>query len=177
MNYANFTTATVTKEGYYYGLDLTTGGTTAKQTISASNRLSLKLLDITSGVCRKAEAGTYTISMQYYSSADKGYLTLTTTLTLTDTQDQPEIRIDRIKANKTCATALELAQNCLTPATGTITECVVTGETQPGSKVAIKAGDQINIRSVTVVGTYKIAGGQEVTVTYTIYVQKTLTNS
>ena len=115
--------------------------------------------------------------MQYYSSENKGFVTRTTTLTLTDTQDQPEIRIDRIKANKTCATALELAQNCLTPATGTITECVVTGETQPGSKVAIKAGDQINIRSVTVVGTYKIAGGQEVTVTYTIYVQKTLTNS
>lgn len=177
MNYVNFTTATVTKEGYYYGLDLTTGGTTAKQTINASNRLSLKLLDITSGVCRKAEVGTYTISMQYYSSADKGYLTLTTKLTLTDTQDQPEIRFDRLTSNKTCTTALELAQNCLTPDTGTITECVVTGETLPGSKVILKSGDQINIRSVTVVATYKIAGAQEVTVTYTVYVRKTLTNS
>lgn len=180
MNYITYTSATISKDGYYYGTDLTIGGTTAKQTISTSNTLSplsLKILDITSGVCRKAETGTYTIEMQYYSSENKGFVTRTTTLTLTDTQDQPEIRIDRIKANKTCATALELAQNCLTPATGTITECVVTGETQPGSKVAIKAGDQINIRSVTVVGTYKIAGGQEVTVTYTIYVQKTLTNS
>ena len=103
-------------------------------------------------------------------------MTLSTRLTLTDTQDEPEGRIDRIKASKSCATALELAQNCLTPESGTITECVVTGETQPGSKVAVKAGDQVNIRSVTVVGTYKIAGGQEVTVTYTVYVQKTLTN-
>lgn len=175
-NYTQYTSATITKDGYYYGSDLTTGGTTAKQTLGASNRLSLKTLDITSGVCRKAETGTYTIALQYYSSADRGYMTLTTTLTLTDTQDEPEVRIDRIKANKSCATALELAQNCLTPETGTITECVVTGETQPGSKVALKAGDQVNIRTVTVVSTYKIAGGQEVTVTYTISVGKTLTN-
>ena len=180
MNYASYTSATVTKEGYYYGSDLTIGGTTTKQSFSATTSvapLSLKLLDITSGVCRKAETGTYTIEMQYYSAADKAYVPLSTTLTLTDTQDEPEVRIDRIKANKNCANALELAQNCLTPETGTITECVVTGETQPGSKVALKAGDQVNIRSVTVVGTYKIAGGQEVTVTYTIYVHKTLTNS
>ena len=176
MNYMSFTSATITKEGYYYGSDLTVGGTLAKQTIGASSSLSLKTLDITNGICRKAETGTYTISLQYYSSADKGYMTLATTLTLTDTQDEPEVRIDRIKANKSCATALELAQNCLTPETGTITECVVTGETQPGSQVALKAGDQVNIRSVTVVSTFKIAGGQEVTVTYTIYVQKTLTN-
>lgn len=177
MNYTNFTTATITKDGYYYGLDLTTGGTTAKQTISASNRLSLKLLDITSGVCKKAEAGTYTILLEYYSSADKGYLTQTTTLTLTDTQDQPEIRIDRIKSTKTCTTALELAQNCLALEDGTITECVVTGETLPGSKVALKSGDQVNIRSVTVVNKFKISGAQEVTVTYSIDVRKTLTNS
>ena len=104
-------------------------------------------------------------------------MTLTTTLKLTDTQDEPEVRIDRIKSTKSCANALELAQNCLTPASGRITECVVTGETQPGSKVALKSGDQVNIRSVTVMSTYQIAGGQDVTVTYTIYVGKTLTNS
>lgn len=176
MNYMSFTSATITKDGYYYGTDLSIGGTLAKQTLGASSSLSLKTLDITSGICRKAETGTYTIALQYYSSADKGYVTLTTTLTLTDTQDEPEVRIDRIKANKSCVNALELAQNCLTPETGTITECTVTGETQPGSKVELKAGDQVNIRSVTVVSTYKIAGGQEVTVTYMIYVRKTLTN-
>ena len=176
MTYMNFESATITKDGYYYGADLTTGKTTTPQIISRADRLSIKTLDITSGVCRKAEKGTYTIALQYYSSEARGYETLTTTLTLTDTQDEPEVRIDRIQANKSCATALELAQNCLTTESGTITECVVTGETLPGSQVAIKAGDQINIRSVTVVGTYKIAGGQEVTVTYLIDVQKTLTN-
>lgn len=176
MNYMSFTSATITKDGYYYGNDLSLGGTLAKQTLGASSSLSLKTLDITSGICRKAETGTYTIALQYYSSADKGYVTKTTTLTLTDTQDEPEVRIDRIKANKNCANALELAQNCLTPAAGTITECIVTGETQPGSKVELKAGDQVNIRSVTVVSTYKIAGGQEVTVTYMVYIRKTLTN-
>ena len=176
MNYINFTSATVTKDGYYYGNDLTLGGTNAKQTLASSNRLSLKTMDITSGVCRKAATGTYTIALQYYSSVDKGYMTLTTTLTLTDTQDEPEVRIDRITSTKSCTTALELAQNCLTPELGTITECVVTGETQPGSKVVIKAGDQRHIESVTVVGNYTIAGGQVVTVTYTIPVRKTLTN-
>ena len=177
MNYMSFTSATVMKDGYYYGTDLTAGGKTEKQTISPSSLLSLKILDITSGVCRKAETGTYTIALQYYSSANMGYMTLTTTLTLTDTQDQPEVRIDHVKATKTCASALDLALDCLTVDGGKITECVVTGEEQPGSKVAIKAGDQVNIRSVTVVGTYKIAGGQDVTVTYTVSVGKTLTNS
>ena len=177
MNYMSFTSATVMKDGYYYGTDLTAGGKTEKQTISPSSLLSLKILDITSGVCRKAETGTYTIALQYYSSANMGYMTLTTTLTLTDTQDQPEVRIDHVKATKTCASALDLALDCLTVDGGKITECVVTGEEQPGSKVAIKAGDQVNIRSVTVLGTYKIAGGQDVTVTYTVSVGKTLTNS
>lgn len=175
-NYAMFTSAAVTKGGNYYSYDLTTGGTTAVQSLSASNRLSLKILDITSGVCRKAETGTYTISLQYYSTDDKAYRTLTTTLTLTDAQDMPDVHIDRITASKSCATALELAQNCLSLDAGTITECVVTGESEPGSKVAIKAGDQINIKSVTIVTTYTIAGGQAVTVTYTVSVGKTLTN-
>ena len=103
-------------------------------------------------------------------------MTLSSTLTLTDTQDQPEITIERVTASKSCTTALELAQNCLIPENGTITECVVTGETQPGSKVAVKAGDQINIKSVTVVGTYQIAGDRKITMTYTISVGKTLTN-
>ena len=174
LSYNTFVSATVMKDGYYYGDDLTLGGSTAKQTIGGSDRLSLKTLDINTGVCRKAETGTYTITLQYYVSGST--LTRTTTLTLTDTQDQPEVRIDRVKATKSCSTALELAQNCLTPVNGTITECVVTGESQPGSKVAVKAGDQINIRSVTVEGKYKIAGAQEVTVTYTIDIQKTLTN-
>ena len=138
--------------------------------------MSLKTLDITNDSCRKAETGTYTIMLQYYSQADKGYMTLTTTLKLTDTQDTPTVNIERITASKSCTTALELAQNCLIPENGTITECVVTGETQPGSKVAVKAGDQINIKSVTVTGTYQIAGDKKINMTYTISVGKTLTN-
>lgn len=175
-NYTMFTSATVTKGSEYFGNDLTVGGTTAKQTLSASNRLSLKTLDITTDTCRKAQTGTYTITLQYYSSADKGYMTQSATLTLTDSQDEPEITIERITASKSCATALELAQNCLTPDNGMITECVVTGESQPGSKVAVKAGDQVNIRSVTIVAKYQIAGGKEITMTYSVSVGKTLTN-
>lgn len=175
-NYAMFTSATVTKGSEYYSTDLTVGGTASKQTLGASTRLSLKTLDITSDAGRKAPTGTYTITLQYYSQADKGYMTLSSTLTLTDTQDQPEITIERVTASKSCATALELAQNCLIPENGMITECVVTGETEPGSKVAVKAGDQVNIKSVTVAGTYQIAGDRKITMTYTISVGKTLTN-
>ncbi len=176
VSYTSFSSATVTKGGNYYSTDLTAGGTSAVQNLAASNRLYLQILSINSGVCRKAETGTYTISLQYYSTADRGYKTLTTTLTLTDTQDMPDVRIDRTTATKSCGTALELAQNCLSLDNGTILECVVTGESEPGSKVLLKAGDQINIRSVTVVTTYKIADGQDVTVTYTISIGKTLTN-
>lgn len=175
-NYTMFTSATITKDGKYYSNDLTVAGTTTKPTIGGSNRLSLKTLDITNDTCRKAETGIYTITLQYYSQADKGYMNLSTTLKLTDTQDEPEISIERITASKSCTTALELAQNCLIPGNGTITECVVTGETQPGSKVAVKAGDQINIKSVTVTGTYQIAGDKKITMVYTIPVGKTLTN-
>lgn len=176
VSYASFSSATVTKGGDYYSTDLTAGGTTAVQNLTASNRLYLQILSISDGVCRKAQTGTYTISLQYYSAADRGYKTLSTNLTLTDTQDIPDVRIDRTTATKTCGTALELAQNCLSLDNGAITECIVTGEEQPGSKMLLKKGDQINIRSITVVTTYKISGGQDVTVTYTISVGKTLTN-
>ncbi len=175
-NYAMFSSATVTKGSEYYSTDLTVAGTTTKQTLGASTRLSLKTLDVTSDTVRKASTGTYTITLQYYSQDSKGYVTLSSALTLTDTQDQPEVTVERVTASKSCATALELAQNCLITANGTITECVVTGETNPGSKVAVKAGDQINIKSVTVVATYTIAGNRNITMTYTIPVGKTLTN-
>lgn len=175
-NYSTFTSATVAKGSEYYSDDLTVAGTTAKQQMGSSDRLLLKTMDITSGVCRKAQTGTYVISLQYYSTEAKGYQTVTTGLTLSDSQDEPEVRVERIKANKNCVSALELAQNCLIPANGSITECTVTGDTQPGSRIALKSGDQVNIKSVTVVSNYTISGGQTVAVTYTISVGKTLTN-
>ncbi len=176
-DYATFTSATVTKNGTYYNTDLTATGTSAVQTLGASSRLSLKTLDITSDTCKKAQTGTYTILLQYYSAADQGYKTLSATLTLTDTQDEPQVSIERITASKSCSTALELAQNCLTVNNGSITECTVTGETNPGSKVAVKTGDQVNIKTITVTSTYTIAGDKKITMTYTITVGKTLTNA
>ncbi len=175
-NYVQFTEATVTKDGYYYSTDLTAAGTSAKQTISSSTVLDLKTLDISSDTCSKAGTGTYTVTMQYYSSVAKGYQTVSAGFVLTDTQDAPTLSIERITASKSCSTALELAQNCLSVDNGTISECVVTGETQPGSKVSVKSGDQINIKSITVTGTYTISGGKKITMTYIVTVGKTLTN-
>lgn len=174
--YISFSNVTITKAGKYYTTDLTAGGTTANQTINPGLLMTVKVLDITSGVCKKAEIGAYTISAQYYSEVAKSYQTLTDTLTLADTQDMPDVRIERTTASKSCGTALELAQNCLSTVTGRITECEVTGASDVGSKVAIKSGDQVNIKSVKVEDTYTISGGQIVTVTYTISIGKTLTN-
>lgn len=174
--YAYFSTfVTITKGGYYYGPDLTAGGTTTKQTNPSSGDLDLTLMDFGTGICKKAETGTYTITMQFTSPSSSGNITLSANLTLTDTQDAPRIRVDRTKANVSCATALELAKNCLTPDSGEIKDCVVTGETRPGSEVSLNAGAQVNIRSVTVTGTYKLAD-REVSVTYTVPVGRTLTN-
>lgn len=175
-NYMSFTSATITKDGYYYDSDLTLGGSSSKKTLGASSKLSLKTVDITSNVCRKAETGTYTISLQYYTAQNNAYATLTTTLTITDTQDEPEMHLDRVKSSRSCTTALELVKDCMTPSRGTITECVVTGESTLGSTLEVKSGDQINIKSITVEDTYTIANGQTVKVTYTISVGKTLTN-
>lgn len=178
-DYTYFTSATIMKGGYYYGTDLTAGGTKEKQPITSygSDGVDLTLMDLTTGVCKKAETGTYTITLQYYPPTSSGYITLSANLTLTDTQDAPRIRVDRTKANKNCGNALDLAKNCLTPDTGEITDCVVTGETRSGVEVTLKSGEQVNIRSVTVTSTYKLADGKEVLVTYTVPVGKTLTNS
>ena len=72
--------------------------------------------------------------------------------------------------------ALELAQNCFTAVSGKITEREVTGESQPGSKVTLKSGDLINIKTVTVVDTFTISAGQTVNVSYKIPVGKTIRN-
>ena len=64
VSYTSFSSATVTKGGNYYSTDLTAGGTSAVQNLAASNRLYLQILSINSGVCRKAETGTYTIPLQ-----------------------------------------------------------------------------------------------------------------
>lgn len=174
--YMNYTTATISKGGKYYTADLTAGGSTTVQSMGSNSSLAIKTMDITSGNCRKAETGDYLIYLLYYSAEDMGNRSLTTTLKVTDTQDTPNVRIDRIKSTKTCASALELAKNCISLDEGGITECEVTGASQPGSKVEVKSGDQINIKSVTAVKKYTISGGQEITVTYTISVGKTLTN-
>lgn len=176
-NYAMYTKATIKKGSDYYGTDLTIGGKTTEQVQSASNNLTLKVMDITGDTCKKAEKGTYTIELQYYSSDDKAYKTLTTNLTLTDTQSSStKVRVLYTTATAHCDNALDLAKNCLAVDNGTITECVVTGEKESGSKVTVKAGEQVNINLVTITNTYKIAGNQTVVVNATVYVGKTLTN-
>lgn len=176
-NYVTYTSATITKGSNYYGEDLTAGGSATAAVLSASNRLYMKTLNLTSAnVCTKAETGTYTIEIKYYSSVTKGYAIATANLTLTDSQSVPTVSIERTTSTATCTTALALAQNCLGVSDGTITDCVVTGETAAGSAVKVASGDQININRVTVTTTRTIAGSVSATVYYVIYVGKTLTN-
>jgi hypothetical protein len=175
-SYNSFTSATITKGNTYYSADLTAGGTTAKQEITGSDVLQLTTLKIASSVCTKAAVGTYTITLRYYSAAAQSYQTLTTYLTLTDSQETPSVRVVRTTASKTCANALALARDCLKVDGATITDCTVTGESQSGAKVPVASGEQVNIKTVTATGTYTIANEQSVTVTYEIAVGKTLTN-
>ncbi|MDD6038237.1 MAG: hypothetical protein PUD20_05525, partial [bacterium] len=174
--YSSFVSATITKDGYYYNTDLTVAGTTTSQALGASTSLKIKTLDITQNTARKAETGTYIIEVKYYSTQDRGYQTQTITLTLTDIQDETEVRVERTTSSVTCWTGLELARNCLSLDSGTIEECEITGETLAGSKIAITSGDQINIKYVTVKREYTISGGQTVSTVYRKYVGKTLTN-
>ncbi len=174
-SYVGFEEATVSKAGRYYTEDLTAKGTSSKQSISGGTALTLKLVNVSGDVCKKAETGVYNVTM-IPSNGNGNTATRNATFTLTDTQGVPTVRVDRVRANVPCATALELVQNCLSPSSGEITECEVTGKLQPGSSLSITYGESVNIRTVTVRSSYTIADGRKISVDNTINVNRTLRN-
>ncbi|MCR5388421.1 MAG: hypothetical protein K6E56_04155 [Lachnospiraceae bacterium] len=181
VQYVVFTTNTIKLDGKYYNTDLTSAGQSSalKLAISA-DKVELKVLDITDTKATKAATGAYAIEMEYYNYETTGSYSKQTrvaTVNVKDAQECPKVDLIRTESKDTCSTALELAKACLTPSSGVITECEVTGETKNGSEVSIAAGDQINIKTVTVTVTTKIKSGKEVTSSYKVTVGKTLKNA
>ena len=105
--------------------------------------------------------------------------TSSTTFTLKDSQAAPEVNVRRSTASKYCATALELAQDCISisGATNTvITECVVTGSSTAGSAYKISSGEAVNIKSITVQVQTTVGDGQIVVSQHSVNIGKTLKN-
>lgn len=133
--------------------------------------------------CKKAEKGTYTITLKYrerytYSTITSNTLkTATANIELTDSQRVPDYSIRSLTTSTTVQTAHQMAVDCIQLAAGdTITDCTVTGSSQPGSAVLVKSGEQVNISTITVQSMITVKGQQNVYVDYIIPVGRTLTN-
>jgi len=133
--------------------------------------------------CKKAEKGTYTVTLKYkerysYSGVASNVLkTATANIELTDSQRIPDYSIRSLTTGTTVQTAHQMAIDCIQLANGdTITDCTVTGSNQPGSAVLVKSGEQVNISTITVQSMVTVKGQQNVYVDYIIPVGRTLTN-
>lgn len=179
--YQTFSVTSITKDGKYYGRDLTTGGYSNVQSISNVSKAELitrrmTAVSATSCNCAKAEAGTYVIEVSYYRSDISSYMKETVAITVTDSTAEVAAIVDRTTSTEVCKTALELAKNCISVKNGEITECTLIGEDKPGSQVLVVSKELYYIQDVTVTTTTNIAGGMKANEVYKVQVGKTLTN-
>lgn len=179
--YQTFSVTGITKNGKYYGTSLTAGGGSSIQTYNYQTKLGLvtrKMTDVNAVTCNcvKAETGTYVIGVNYYRSDINKYTTEQVSFAVKDTTGAVQATVNRTTSSETCATALDLVKNCISVKDGQITECSVTGETNPGSKVALVSKDSYHIKNITVATATEIAGGIKVNEVYTVTIDKTLTN-
>ena len=167
----------ITKDGQYYNLDLTKGG--SSQTVAGTGGLEITLntVSIENKVCTKAATGNYTIEAEYYPTSGGTKGKATSVLTLKDTQAVPELSVTKTVASSTCKTALDLVKACVEVkgAGGEITGCVVTGAENVAS-YNLEEGESVNIKSVTVQTKLTLTDGTTVVSNNTIAIGKTLTN-
>ncbi|MEG1459039.1 MAG: hypothetical protein RSA52_06675 [Acetivibrio sp.] len=182
--YATCISATVEKDGLYYSNDLTEPGTKLAKFVPLTNGSSVVLtaVKLTAGganeigECKKAERGTYTITIQYQ---DSSLLTksISTSITLTDSQSGPDIAIKSTTGSKIVGTALALVNDCVALMDGSVIyNCNVTGTNLQGDSVIIMPGQQIHIDSIAVKRIVEVSGGKKVSMYYTVNLDKTLTN-
>ena len=130
------------------------------------------------GECKKAETGTYTISLKYYDTRINAYQVATATLKVTDAQKKPEAVVSDTVSLNTKTNALDLVKECIVLSSGEIYDCTAVGETKTGSKIVISAGKQLHIKTISV--REVIATGSEtvpsVYIYHTIDIGLTLTN-
>lgn len=179
--YQTFSVTSITKDGKYYGSNLTLDGTSTVQTIGSTSKLSLvmrKMTDISAVSCNclKAQTGTYTIELSHYRSDISANIKETVTVTVKDSTAEVVANVDRTTSSEICSTALELVKNCVSVKRGEITDCSVTGENKPGSQVAVTQKDSYHIKDITVMAETEIANGMKVKEIHKVAVDRTLTN-
>ena len=172
--YTTITSATITKGGLYYTADLTAGGSSSKITLSPGTTLNITALSMGTSTITKAETGTYTVALTYYSSAAKASVTDTVTFTVTDTDTSPSLTVKRTTSSATCNAALDLVKDCISTSKGEITGCSVYGVTT-GGETACVSGENYNITDVTVCVPYTI-NSKTYNCYYILSLGKTLAN-
>ncbi len=182
-SYVTFNSVTIMKDGKYYSSDLTAAGSTTAVTMGGSTVLTLTAMQLIQGSaevgeCRKAEAGTYTISMKYLDSNSNAYQYISTVIKVTDSQGTPVAAIGNTTADAVATNALELVKDCISVSSGEIYDCTAVGETETGSNIAITSGKQLHIKTISV--REEVATGNavipKVYIYHTITIGQTLTN-
>ncbi len=184
-NYINFNSAKIQKGNVSYAPNLMTAATGSAIT---GNRSELRLTPLTisdvpdnSGVsmCSKAEQGVYVITLSGYAaqSGSYGQNAVSANLELTNTQKTPEFGIKNLTTSMSVQTALQMAMDCIQMTNGDmITDCTVTGYSQPGSSIIVKSGEQVNISTITVRTVVTIKDQRKVYVDHVMPVGRTFTN-
>lgn len=179
-NYVYVQSAKIMKDGKYYSTDLTQAGSTTEVNAGGGQTLNLTTVSLDKDVCTKASTGMYSIELRFYptNTTSSALASVSALLEVTDSQTDPQIVVTRTTANKTCKTALELAQNCLEVqgVSGTIVSCIVTGSDSADGNYAIAAGYALNVKSVVVQVKTTLSDNKTVISNYTINVGKTLRN-
>ena len=178
--YSYIYSASITKDGSYYGTDLTQAGSGTQINIGGGSVLNLSTVTLSKEVCTKAPTGMYKIELKFIpnGSSSSSYASVNAYLEVTDNQTNPQVEVVRTTANKTCKTALELAQNCLEVqgVNGSIVSATVTGSNSVDGNYAITAGYALNVKSVVVQVKTTLADNKTVVSNYTVNVGKTIRN-
>ena len=180
-NYVSIQSAKITKDGNYYSSDLTQNASSTEFSAGSGLAINLNAVTLNKDVCTKAQTGMYSIELKFYPSNTtlSTLASVTAYLEVTDSQVNPQIAVARTTANKTCKTALELAQNCLEVqgvSNASIVSCVVTGSNSADGNYAIAAGYALNVKSVVVQVKTMLSDNKTVVSNYTINVGKTIRN-
>ena len=181
-SYLTFNSVTIIKDGKYYSSDLTSGGNSTAVTLGGSTMLTVTAMRLIPGTevgtCQKASTGNYIVSMRYFDSNSNAYQYITTTLKVTDSQKAPEVTISNTVADEAATNALELVKDCISVSSGEIYDCVAVGETATGSNIAVTAGKQLHIKTISVREEVAINNAvvPKVYIYHTIVIGQTLTN-
>lgn len=185
VEYTDFTSATIQRNGLYYLNDLTLNPSKTEVALSAGKELEFTPLKLSFkknavGECVKAPVGTYTVTLKYYDNTGTAK-TSTTSLVLKDTQTVPNITIKKLEAEQSVTNALALVNECLSVSNGVFESCTATGTSLTGDSISVAAGEKIHINTVTVksivnTGTPSDGSMAKVYVYNTINVDRTLTN-